>query len=184
MYTLRQWVAWGGVTLALTAALAGPAAPARAADEEAGGTVSRRDLDEQVNQALRQVINDGREYFNTGYPGECAYIFRGGLVAVKPLLRHHPRIQKAIDRGLADAERLPTLRQQAFALRKVIDSVRDEVAPAMLEVGEGDTLWERLGKEKNATRIVDDWVDALIADPKVNFFRDGRFKMTREQLGP
>src|SRR5690242_16771108 len=129
MFTSWQWVSWAGVGLALTAALAGPAAPARAADDKARDTISRQDLDEQVCEALRQVIEEGREHFNHGYPGVCSQVFRGGLIAVKPLLGHHPRVQKAIEKGLADAQRLPTLRQEALELRKVIDSVRNDVAP-------------------------------------------------------
>lgn len=46
--------------------------------------------------------------------------------------------------------------------------------------GPGDakkTLWDRLGGEKNVTKVVADFQKAAGADPKVNASRDGKFKL-------
>jgi|ERR1051325_2033922 hemoglobin len=39
------------------------------------------------------------------------------------------------------------------------------------------TLWDRLGGEKNVTKVVADFQKAAGADPKVNASRDGKFKL-------
>jgi len=44
------------------------------------------------------------------------------------------------------------------------------------------TVWLRLGGEPGATRIVDAFVKAAIADPKVNFFRDPKNSPSNEQV--
>jgi truncated hemoglobin YjbI len=36
------------------------------------------------------------------------------------------------------------------------------------------TLWERLGGEVGVARVVDEFVNAAIADPKINFYRDAK----------
>ncbi len=44
------------------------------------------------------------------------------------------------------------------------------------------TVWLRLGGEPGATRIVDNFVNAAIKDPKVNFFRNPNYIAPPEQL--
>jgi hemoglobin len=39
------------------------------------------------------------------------------------------------------------------------------------------TLWEQLGGTRNMERIIGDFVDRAIADPEVNYTRDGRFAL-------
>jgi len=39
------------------------------------------------------------------------------------------------------------------------------------------TLWEQLGDTPNMERIVNDFVDGAIADPAVNYTRNGRFAL-------
>jgi hemoglobin len=179
MFTSRRPTAWAFVGLFLAAALA---APARAADENPAGDIRRGDLDRQIDAALRQVISDACQLHNAGKFSESAHTFRGGLIAVKPLLRHHPRAQKLIEKGLADSQRQWFTEEQSWELRYVVDAVREEVWPQRPPTGKGDTLWQRVGGERNATRIVDDFIDAAIRDPAVNFFRGDKFKMTPEQI--
>ncbi len=183
MFPSRRLTAWAGVGLFL-AALADPAAPARAADEPAGGTISRRDLDTDLNEALRQVIEEGRWHYNNGRYVECVQVFRGGLIAARHLLSHHPQVQRDIDRGVANARGEQIAWREAIALREVLDGVRNQVPPPTTPIvtRKGDTLWERLGGERNVTRIVNDFVDAAIKDRDVNFFRDGKHKMTPDQI--
>ncbi len=44
------------------------------------------------------------------------------------------------------------------------------------------TVWQRIGGEAGATRIVDDFLTAAIADPMVNFFRDPKYVPTKEEI--
>jgi hemoglobin len=96
-------------------------------------------------------------------------------------LDNHPNLQKEIDAGLKDAERLPTPGERAHALRRVIDNVRGTLDPSLKKVETpkpaGGNLWERLGGEKNVRKVVDDFVAAAVADPKVNFDRGGKYKL-------
>ncbi len=94
-------------------------------DAQPGDRAAR---DRKVYEALRDVIERGRTLYNVNrdYTG-CYRIYEGGLLAVRPLLDHRPDLQKQIAEGLAQAERIPVNWQQAFALRKVIDLVREQV---------------------------------------------------------
>ena len=83
-------------------------------------------LDRAVYEGLRDVINHGAKVFNEqgDYHG-CVRIFQGGLLAVRSSLAHRPELQKAINDGLARAETLPRVIDRAFALRQVLDEIRD-----------------------------------------------------------
>jgi truncated hemoglobin YjbI len=45
-----------------------------------------------------------------------------------------------------------------------------------------NTLWNRLGGDKKVEKIVDDWVNKCVADPKVNLGRDGKFALTEDTI--
>jgi hemoglobin len=44
------------------------------------------------------------------------------------------------------------------------------------------TLWERLGGEVTVRHVVDDWVAIAASDPKVDFTRGGKIKLTDAQV--
>ena len=44
------------------------------------------------------------------------------------------------------------------------------------------TLWERLGGEERMAEIVSDFVDAAVADPRVNYSRGGRYPLDAGHL--
>jgi hemoglobin len=78
----------------------------------------------------------------------------------------------------------------ADALVGMVDSVRSRIvepagapgrspAPAARE---GATVWERLGGEAGVTRLVGDFVDAALKDPRVNLTRNGQFLQTPDQV--
>jgi hemoglobin len=152
-------------------------------------------LDKQLYDTLRDVINTGRDLFNRfgDYSG-CYRVFQGSLMTAKPLLAHRPDLQKVIDAGLAEAGGLAYMHQRAFALRKTLDTVRAglksgepiPVGPEKVESlkdGKAEkTEWERLGGEENVRRILDEFLINAAADPKVNLFRDGKFKMDEKQI--
>jgi len=144
--------------------------------------------DKALYDVLRVVINNGADLFNLNrdYSG-CYRLYQGALITVRPALEHHPDLQKAIDKGLQDAERQAFMTDRAFALRKVIDDIRARVNPKKgggdggtddkkkddKTTGKKDTLWDRLGGEAGVSKVVDDFVAAAAPDPKVNFFRKG-----------
>src|SRR5207248_5835344 len=82
-----------------------------------------------------------------------------------------PDVAAAVKRGLADAEAQPSLAQRAFTLRGVLDQVRQAVNPKL------GTLWARLGGEPAVKAVVHDFVGVAATDPKVNFFRNGKYKL-------
>src|SRR5262249_48728803 len=146
--------------------------------------LARKEPEPRVREMRRQATNEAAELYNTGYPTACAYLFHGSLMSVDPLLDHRPEIQKMIRKGIADAKRISSMDKRAWAFRYLIDDIRNGLRDKMekVEVGKGDTLWQRLGGEANVQKIISDCVDAAIADPKVNFFRDGKYRMTPAQI--
>src|SRR4051794_38368096 len=44
------------------------------------------------------------------------------------------------------------------------------------------TLWESLGGEKQMAKVVSDFIDAAVADSRVNYSRDGRYPLEAEFL--
>jgi hemoglobin len=162
----------------------------RAADDKpAAGTLDRKALDGIVYTNLKEVINYGANLYNTGDWNGCYRLYEGALMGVRPLLDHRPKLQDAIKEGIANAQQAPELHRRAFILRSVLDQVRADLkgeSPAKKDkdtaTGAGKTLWDRLGGEAGVTRIVDDVVNAAAPDPKVDFFRGGRYKPNPDEI--
>jgi hemoglobin len=133
-------------------------------------------------EALRKAINEGADLYNAGFHGDCAAYFRGVLTSLPLSLEPYPGLQREIARSLEEAKTRGSGSDQAWALRGVLEKVRSRLAYRMPRMGEGNTLWERLGGEKGVGHIVDDLIEAALADPQVNFFRGGKFKMTPDQV--
>lgn len=147
--------------------------------------LQQKALEDRVYDLLREVLNEGADLYNAPSvnPTACSYLFLGSLRTVERMLVHRPELQEKIRRGVADAQRIKGMDPRAWALREVIDTVRKDLRPpAVMGVGQGNTLWERLGGKPNVERIINDCVIAAIADPRVNFFRNGSHKLTPEQL--
>jgi hemoglobin len=135
--------------------------------------VDTKELDQRINTALREVINSGAKLYNkpSNDHAGCFRLFEGSLMTLKPLLVHRPGLQKAIDDAFAAAAREQSVPERAFILRATLDSIRDETG----------TLWQRLGGEKNVRKVVDDFVALAATDPKVDFTRGGKYKLSDEQ---
>ena len=163
-------------TLGLTpASLAGTGQPAGGSDT--------KELDERIYKALRDVINTGAELYNkpNNDPKSCYRLYQGSLVTLKPLLAHRPNLQKTIDDAFTNADREPSLAERAFILRYAIDRIREETG-GKKDAAKKETLWDRLGGEKNLRKVVEDFMDLEHTDPKVDFFRGGKHKLNEEQL--
>lgn len=98
--------------------LIGLAGPARAQ------VVEKHDV-KALQDALKEVINTGADLFNkhNDYSG-CYRVYQGGLLAVKPFLSL--ALQKEIEEGITAAEKLPRMSDRAFALRRVLDTIRGQ----------------------------------------------------------
>ena len=134
----------------------------------------RKDVDRQLYKSLRDVTNHGADLYNGGDPAACYFLFHGALTAAGGVLEHRPELQKLIQEGLASAGRLPRFAQRAHALRNLLDRVRNVLNPERKAAVA--TLWDRLGGEANVRKVVDDFVAAAAADPKVDFTRGGKVK--------
>jgi hemoglobin len=162
------------------------------ADEKAApGPLERKALDESVYKTLKDVINRGADLYNSGDRAACYHLYEGALLALKPLLDHRPDAQKTISTGLSDAERMASITDRAFALRGIIDKVRSDIHPKKSDAtADGSkppstgkkSLWDRLGGEANVKKVVDDFVELVVTDPKVNFDRDGKFKLDAKKV--
>jgi hypothetical protein len=100
----------------------------------AESVADRSSVDAIVYSTLRDVINRGAELYNSGDIAGCYRLFEGSLRTVKPLLAHHPELQKTIDSALVSAERDAYTWRRAFTLRGALDKVRAEIKPK--QVGE------------------------------------------------
>lgn len=145
-------------------------------------------IDAQIHSRLKDVINYGADLYNEPHNNHagCYRLYEGALMAYRPFLSHRPELQQAIDKGLADASSQPRLDRRAFVLREVIDNIRAVVSGkdggSKPVTPKPVTLWEKLGGEKNVRKVVDDFVAAAATDPKVNFTRDGKYKLDADAV--
>jgi hemoglobin len=168
---------------------AGLPAAVRAAEDEPVAGLDRKELDQRIKGLLARVINRGADLYNGGNPTACAYLYEGTLMTLQPMLDHRPDLQKAVAAGLKRAASQEWVNERAFAMRAVIDEVYKTVqtpippwpAPAP-PPAPAKTLWDRLGGEKGVTKVVDEFMQAAVADKKVNFFRDGTRKLGDAEL--
>jgi hemoglobin len=168
----------------------GLAGSAPAADSPAAPDSQTQDA--RINLVLRDIINRGADLYNAGDHSACYRLWEGSLLTLRPLVDQHPDWQKAIDAALASANNEPSVAKKAFVLREALNLIRSDIktkepgatttptpptpqtqTPA---TGKGATLWERLGGEPNVRKIVDDLTGLAANDPKVDFFRGGKYK--------
>jgi hemoglobin len=181
---------------ALLAALVLAGAAAAQENKPDGKPLARKTLDESIYQSLRSIINHGADLYNQGDWNGCYRLWEGALMSLKPMLDHRPKLQEVIGGGLSKARQDPVLSQRAWALRPVLDKIRDDInadyphkrkrsasePPLAAEKTKKKTLWERLGGEPGVTKIVDDFVDLAAPDPKVDFSRGGKYKPTDAEV--
>jgi len=151
-----------------TALLAGSVlAPLGAADP---APLARGELDKRAAAAAFDAVSQGVELFNAGKHDECLRVYEGALAVLKSLFDHHPALMKSIADKMDFAKDAKTAVAKAFILREALDAVIDLGAKKK-------PLWERLGGEPAVKAVVHDFVMAAATDPKVNFLRDGKYKL-------
>lgn len=119
-------------------------------------------------------------------------VYGEALKGLQSQLGDGPRLKKVIDTALNSAQQTPQIYRRAFILRVALDQLRAETKPAKGTIAKGSkpdgapakkkTLWDRLGGEAGVTKIVDDFVNLAAPDPKVDFFRGGKFQMAPDQV--
>src|SRR5262245_28056347 len=153
-----------GIVIA-TCVLIGAGGVARADDKP----IDRAELDRWAARIAYDATVTGTELFNKGEQLGCYRLYQGTVQALMPLLDHRPRLSASVKDKLDKAKMMKPA-EGAFVLREALDVVAG-VATAK------KPLWERLGGEKAVRVVVHDFVLAAASDPKVNFFRDGAFKL-------
>jgi hemoglobin len=154
------------LALGLAAAVGG----ARADDKP----LDRAEVDKRAYRVAYDTATSGSAMFNAGDQAGCLKLYEGALPVLAAFLDHRPDVVKAIEGQVAAASRAATTRDKAFALRKALDAVMDGTSG---KAAKKAPLWDRLGGEKAVRAVVHDFVLAAAPDPKVNFFRDGKFKL-------
>jgi hemoglobin len=141
--------------------------------------------DRRIYKAVLDVLTTGVTLHNGDpargirpNPTACYHVYHGGLLALQHSLDAYPELQKAIPPALARAAGASEA-ERGFILREMLDKVLDAVKPKSAATV---TLWDRLGGEKNVAKVVDDLVTLAAADPKVDFFRGGKFKPDPAEL--
>jgi hemoglobin len=134
----------------------------------------RAELDKRIKKAAYDAAVAGTEIYNTGGQEGCYRFYEGTLLALWPMLDHNPELAKTVADKLAKAKGMAKYSEKAFALREAIDILMG-VPPAT--AGAKKPLWDRLGGEPAVKAVVHDFVMAAATDPKVNFFRDGMYKL-------
>src|SRR5262245_41921564 len=85
--------------------------------------------DKALFNALKELHNRAADLYNQGDANGCYRMFQGGLILARPLLAHRPDVQKAVDDGMQEADRLASIPHRAVALHKTIEKVRDMLKP-------------------------------------------------------
>ena len=192
-----QQTTWGKMVFVavLTGFLATGAATAQD-NKPDGKPLDRKSLDESIYQNLRGIIDHGADLYNQGDWNGCYRLWEGALMSLKPILGHRPKMQEAIDGGLAKARQEPVQWQRAWALRPVLDKIRADInadyphkrkreagePPFAKEETKPKKLWDRLGGEAGVTKIVDDFFRLAAPNPKIDFSRGGKYKPTPDQI--
>jgi truncated hemoglobin YjbI len=196
---MRTLSRWGPLVLA--ALVLAAAGVGRAADEKTAGPMDRKALDAALYNNLKDVVNRGAALYNSGDQAGCYRLFEGALMTVRPLLAHHPELQKAVDDALKGAEQDPMLSRRAFMLRAALDKVRADIKPREAAAGapapgaggpppgggtgarpKTDSAWTRMGGLTGVRKIVNDLAEAVTKDPKVDFFRGGKYNPTPAEV--
>ncbi len=105
----------------------------------------------------------------------CYRVYEGALTTALPLLDHRPELKRLVDDALARTRKLASVEDRAFALRGALDAIRAAIKRDV--VPPPRTLWERLGGELGVRPVVRDFLKNAVADKKVNFDRNGKYKL-------
>ncbi len=89
--------------------------------------IPARELDVIALDVFKEMHNRGAELYNAGDPTGCLKVYATALLTAKPFLKHRPAMQKAIEAGLAEAEKADGAKLQAFGLHKHLVKLRTDL---------------------------------------------------------
>lgn len=157
------------------------AGPAFSQDKAAADKMTA-DQDKKIGTLIYETVKEGVELYNSGNAEGCLRLYQGSLMTLAGVLDYRPATAKAIKDALAAAKTQKTT-DAAFTLRKALDAAQVDVTPkaaAPAPTVDKKPLWERLNGQKAVETVVHDFVATAAADPKVNFLRDGKYKLNDE----
>src|SRR5262249_43707436 len=160
------------------------------------------ELDKRLDSSLFEVTKAGVELYNRGHNEEgCYRLYDGALRIAVPLLDHRAELQSRVGNALKKAAIEPTP-TRSFTLREAIEDIRKTLnpraampspaptppkvpapapvppkVPAPTPAPSAKPLWERLGGESAVKAVVHDFVAVTAKNPKVNFTRNGKYKL-------
>ncbi|HEX4610016.1 MAG TPA: group 1 truncated hemoglobin [Urbifossiella sp.] len=140
------------------------------------GPLDRVEQDKRTAVVAYQSVLIGSDLYNRKNFEGCYRLYQGTLLAVQPMIDHRPDLSAFVKHQL-DKAALMQPADGAFELRKALDAVQAETAETLKK-----PLWERLGGEKTVRVVVKDFLAAAVADPKVNFTRDGKYKLDEKGM--
>ncbi|MFT3880660.1 MAG: group 1 truncated hemoglobin [Gemmatales bacterium] len=132
--------------------------------------MSSAEMDQRLNVIIYDTVTLGTDLYNHGNQEGCHRLYQGALMSIIPMLESRPALKKQLMDKFERAKAMPAISEKAFAMRELLDMVRQEVKPKR-------ALWDRLGGEPAVKAVIHDFVLAAAPDPKVNFFRNGQFKL-------
>jgi hemoglobin len=130
----------------------------------------RSEVDARAAQVAYDTVLTGANQFNSGNVDECLLLYQSTLNALLPFLDHRPELVKLIGDKVTKSKGLTKSADKAFALREALDAIMGTQFTQK-------PLWDRLGGQPAVEAVVHDFVAATAANPKVNFTRDGKFKL-------
>jgi hemoglobin len=142
--------------------------------DEPAKPLDRAELDKRAGKVAHDTAKLGSELWTAGEIEGCFRLYHGALLALQPMLDHRPKLAALVKEKLDDVKGMRA-EKGAFVLREALDAIqKDTLAVAGEKKG---SLWSRLGGEKTVKSVIHDFVDAAIKDPKVNFTRNGTYKL-------
>jgi hemoglobin len=194
-----SWRLWATALVAGLVILVEIGVPA-AAQDATSPSVSTKAIDQNLHRVLRDVINQGADLFNQGDQRGCYYLYRGALITARSQLGHRAGVQKLIDEGLSRTNAENSMGRRAWALRAVLDQVRDQINPNPSKPSEKKaaetrplelekkpeiksappprvlSLWDRLGGEAGVPKVVDDFF-TYVTEDKIDITRGDKIKL-------
>jgi hemoglobin len=172
------------VVVVVAPALLATGVPRAGAAESTGvAPLSRDDLDQRLHKVLYKVLIDAYDLYYSEKPNAAAYLLQGATTSLEPLLEHRPELQKTLQVKLAEAQTLSDGRERARTLYLALYVIHERIAEQDIPAPrKGETLWVRLGEKKGVTKIVGEFVEGCLNNPKANFTRNEAYLQTPEKV--
>ena len=179
---------WARILIAMSVLVAASAARAddpppekKPAEKPTSQPLERFELDKRAARVAYDSAKLGSELWAASNFEGCFRLYQGSLLALQPMLDHRPKLAALVKEQLEQAKS-EKADKGAFTLRQALDAIQKETTADTIVVPKKAALWERLGGEKGIKAFVHDFLEEAIKDPKVNFTRDGKFKLDAKAI--